>query len=381
MQSLLQKLGQWRAAVLSACAIIVALVWAFDCSRQVRRARGSLSAAGFTIGKPSRSEMAEMIAYTSEVVGLDTLSISDFSGIPGFEFGAISQDLEVLAPFVQEMRCPTLVITDDDAATLGMMSHLEDLLFDATVLTDRGARKLAGLRLLRRVEIRAPKVSDRGLSWLGDCNDLFSVRLSGTGVGDDLLAKLATNTGLLFLNFADMLVSSNGIACLRGHPSLRYIYLSGTAIDDGIAVFVADIRGLRSLDCARTKIGDATCRELGALPELTTLVLDGTELTDAGVLAILQRCRNLQKLSVNHCRVSAATFLSPNPWPNSLRHLEIKGVRLAAHDLERICEGHRELVVIGYTAREFDEPTNRRIAQIIGEHRRAIGQARTPGRP
>lgn len=142
-------------------------------------------------------------------------------------------------------------ITDQGLAAFAQVKGLHTL-FAPHGLTDRGARALAGLHGLRRLD------------------------MTGTSIGDTGLASLSALHGLEELALTGTRVTGRGLPALRRFSHLRYLELSGTAI---APEELARLEGCESLEVisfsSKAPVKAAQILPLGRLPKLRAIVVNG----------------------------------------------------------------------------------------------------------
>lgn len=91
------------------------------------------------------------------------------------------------------------------------------------------------LARLDTLDIRSPKVTDKGLSHSGEMNSLHTLHLGGTAISDAGMEHIRRLTSLEWLSLAGTRISDAGIEHLKGLTNLRELGLQGTeATDSGM---------------------------------------------------------------------------------------------------------------------------------------------------
>jgi hypothetical protein len=148
------------------------------------------------------------------------------------------------------------IIDDAGMAYVGRMKRLECLYFwDATKITDAGAKLLHDMPRLRYIHLSTSQVGDEGLA---------------------AIAKLPNLDGL---SMQRNRITDAGVAHLAGHPKLKELWIG-------------------SLQNVRSPISDAAIPHLAAIPNLEELDLQWTSVTPEG-LKPLARMQNLKRVLVS----------------------------------------------------------------------------------
>jgi len=233
-------------------------------------------------------------------------------------------------------------ITDAGLAHVGEMPKVELLLLDVTgPVTDDGIRHLAKMPSLRKLGIKSPLISDRGLEYLGRIKTLESLTLPQDQHG-------ITDAGLIHLGRLPNL-RSLGIARIHfSDPAMNTEYYT----DRGLQA-LANCRLLESLSIGSPGITDAGMDHVAKLPHLKKLNLFGCDnVTDAG-LAKLKTLPSLTNLSVSRAQVS----LSGLNQLGALKHLtrlDVGNLRRAGGILDLSDMTHLERLSLGFHHKSAD---------------------------
>ena len=215
--------------------------------------------------------------------------------------------------------CGSATFSDEDVADLA-----EQLL----------ALPSVGLRL------NGSQVTDEGLAHLRGLDNLFSIDLSGTSVGDAGLPHL-TSARLRALNLASTQITDAGLRGLAVHDleiltlnhtqigdqgllllpeSSRFfsLGLSGTMVTDVGVRHLAQLRGLKHLDLSKTKVTGASFQHFRA-SSLSVLILDGANITDDTLLNIA----HLKSLIEVHLKSTAVTDVGVRRLHERAPHIHV----------------------------------------------------------
>jgi hypothetical protein len=177
-------------------------------------------------------------------------------------------------------------------------------------LDDATIAHLHGLRLIRRLDLRGTRVTEKGLSNLGCIPTLETLLLNETAISDDLgevlreasrlqslslrdtalsdagLCLLARLPRLASLKLDNTRVTHKGLACLAEISSLREVTLNGTQIDDQSIPIIARCESLEELELSRTSLREPDLACLNRLSSLKGLILSYTQISDRHVLQL-----------------------------------------------------------------------------------------------
>jgi hypothetical protein len=201
-----------------------------------------------------------------------------------FEPGRLSAEVWLqLARFKSLRRLGARGLPLDDSAielAPDVLSGLDELDLGDTGCGDETAKRLQTYNKVRRLALDGTRISDRGVSHVGEISSLEELDVSRTAVGPGGLQRLTEHTRLTRLGLSRVLVDDDGLAHLRS---------AGT---------------LRGLDLSATRAGGGTLTAISRLPRLEHLNLDGTRLPH-GDLPLLANCP-LESLSLRGVGIDSA---------------------------------------------------------------------------
>lgn len=257
---------------------------------------------------------------------------------------------------------PSFTTTDEMLAHVAELSHLKKLNLPlARLVTDTGAKHLAGLTNLESLNLFGTSIGDPGQIHLGNLRRLKWLSLSGKGnehglrhiagltqlesltVGHGLgypvttvgLSHLRRMTGLKELRLDGCEISDAGLKIIAEFSKLKLLRLQDAVVTDAGLAYLSDLKHLSRLKLnGCSQVGDAGVVHLGPLTPLTFLNLTGTGVTDEGV-AHLRRLTNLHRLDLGGTAVSDASL-------NHLRSLP-KLVSLTLSDTGIMDDGLKRL--------------------------------------
>ena len=202
-------------------------------------------------------------------------------------------------------------------------------LYGPRAATDLYPRPAAANRV-RRVELTGANLTDRGFAALLPCVNVDFLDLTGTGVTDESLKKMAGFRWLTALHLGRTKVTAAGLEAVAGLP-LRRLSLDGRELTedafkavgrmaslDGLnlseakmnAGWIAHLSGLsklKDLDVTRAAFDDAAAKVVAGMSGVETVRADETKLTDTGFADLLKLPR-LKSLSVYRTGVTDAAY-------------------------------------------------------------------------
>ncbi len=189
------------------------------------------------------------------------------------------------------------------AATADSLIHLERCVDLETpgVPSDRWddvkLQILKPFKKLKHLSLERSRVTDRGLAYVADFNDLEFLNLLGcrriTDVG---VLKLRNLHQLTDLDLTETNITSQGLAVVTAMPRLKSLGVLQTRVDDSGLAALAGCHELRSLDLQHTAVKGEGLVHLAGLPKLASLSLGQSPLNDEH-LAFLERMPTLGKLA------------------------------------------------------------------------------------
>lgn len=148
--------------------------------------------------------------------------------------------------------------TATDATLIGLKkaTHIGALdVFDATKCSDAGFAALKSLPHLRKLTLGKSVIGGPGATAIGQCKQLRSLYLAGSGLSDSELVGLKGLTLLESLDISDNpQVTDTGMATVKGLERLQVLYLGKTSITDKGLMALKPLDGLRTLNVVDTKV-------------------------------------------------------------------------------------------------------------------------------
>lgn len=223
-------------------------------------------------------------------------------------------------------------LTDAGVKELASLGSLTDLALSSNQVTAAGLKELARLPNLAALHLEGGWVTDAGLKALAPLPKLTSLSLAasawnGNGVTDAGLKELAPCRNLERLDLTGNRVTDAGVRALAPLPKLSALHLVGTGVTDAGVRELARRETLTDLSLGGAWVSEgfrtAVVREVAALGGLKRLRLHGVELTDAN-LRELARLKALTVLALDGCRVTDAGIGELAPLQN-LARLDLSG--------------------------------------------------------
>jgi internalin A len=141
---------------------------------------------------------------------------------------------------------------------------------------------------------RSPR-GDFGLGSLGTLSKMRELTLFGNPYPDGLLAHIGSLKGLEKLNFWLRGAPPTDYRQLARLSELKHLSLMGSGINDASLIHLSDLKRLKSLGLIINPITDAGLAHLSGLTQLENLDLAHTKITDAGLVHLLplKKCKSL----------------------------------------------------------------------------------------
>ncbi|MAT14310.1 MAG: hypothetical protein CMJ46_03475 [Planctomyces sp.] len=160
--------------------------------------------------------------------------------------------------------------------------------------------ELAGLpsRDIVHLQLSNTGLTDAGLEWIGDCEQLQFLDLEATSITDTGLSHLEDLQQLEHLRLSKTDIGDEGVhrlLPLTTDGALRYLYLDQTEVTDGAIDTLRKMQGLEELGLAETEVTDAAVDQLIQMKSLKFLRLRDTRVSETG----MDRLRN----ALPDCRI------------------------------------------------------------------------------
>lgn len=204
-------------------------------------------------------------------------------------------------PRLQVLDLGSTDITDAGLKELQALTELSTLRIGAKRVTGASLKDLAQNRNLKSLTVRIHATSSPELAHL---LHLEKLTLFHTGVSDDCLRAIGKLKNLRWLNLEGSRgISSIGIEALQNLNNLRTLNLADTGLGDAALEELAGFKQLKNLNVNRCSITDDGLKSLLSCKTLEVLDVGGTQVTDVG-LKHLAGAKTLRILWPYHSRVT-----------------------------------------------------------------------------
>jgi N-acyl-D-amino-acid deacylase len=175
------------------------------------------------------------------------------------------------------------------------------------------------------VDLSGSSVTDAQLVHLRALENVATLRLASTEVGDAAIPVIASMPSLRSLDLGYSLVTPKGVAQLAKLPQLERLGLAGLGVDDATLALLGTMKNLRGLNLSYTEFTDAGLKHLAGLTQLESLDLTSTDLGDEGMEAV-GKLTSLRELMISYGRFTD-TGLAQVANLKALVHLELARTR------------------------------------------------------
>jgi hypothetical protein len=141
----------------------------------------------------------------------------------------------------------------------------------------------SGTNEVFKIKLSGTEIADEGLARLNELRDVQILILDGTKVTDAGLAQLNGMTGLRSLSLANTKVTDAGLARLTGMTSVKALVLDNTGVTDVGLTHLKAMSCLSYLSLQKTEVTDAGLAHLKEITSLRSLYLGGTRVIDARI--------------------------------------------------------------------------------------------------
>ncbi|MDF1745722.1 MAG: protein kinase [Gimesia sp.] len=179
---------------------------------------------------------------------------------------------------------------------------IDDISLKDTSVKDDDLKRLTGLKILNRLNLKNTLVSDTGLQYLKDI-PLQNIIIMNTQITDEGLGHLTNMPSLRHLNICSTQISNSGVERLKDMKQLEFLNLGTSQIDDLGLGYLAGLTNLKSLTIFSTQTTDSGLKHLKGMEQLVNLGLGNTSITNAG-LVYLKDLKSLEKLGLDSTSIS-----------------------------------------------------------------------------
>jgi hypothetical protein len=199
--------------------------------------------------------------------------------------------------------------TDKGLAYLKDQTYLEDLyIWNSTEISDEGLKHIRGLVNLKNLHIDSSRVTDAGFLALAGMTKLDHLVLQSHSFSDRGFTTVAGMKDLTWLcvggsKGSPSLISDDGLALVTSMKNLTNLQLSHSRVTDKGLVHLKGLTKMTILDLDGCKVGDEGLKNLTEMKNLKWLILGDSNVSDDG-LKYLQGLRKLSLLRLSGSKVS-----------------------------------------------------------------------------
>ncbi|MDX2023088.1 MAG: hypothetical protein SF187_22830 [Deltaproteobacteria bacterium] len=179
---------------------------------------------------------------------------------------------------------------------LAAFTRLQDINLADTALDDEGAKQLAALPLLSRLDVSYTTLGDAAVAKLTSLRGLRALNLRATAITPQVLVALATLTDLVSLDLSFIPLPDEALARLGPLTHLQELRLVRTGVGKAAMSAIAALTDLRTLSLSYTSVDDEMLRTLTSLKNLRDLDLESTRVSDTAVAALTSPIAKLNLL-------------------------------------------------------------------------------------
>jgi hypothetical protein len=247
---------------------------------------------GFLISAPDEAELARQlrekgVKVTESKGVVISAEVGDCSKWTDPEFKQVAQLSRLknlsFGPGLGDAHLPLLAV----------LSELETLQTNLSLITDDGVKALAGFRSLKNVKFFHPckAFSGAGLASLADMTSLERLTVAGSlAFNDDGMAAVGRLTRLKEFRTWHAGQTLEGVKKLKALTNLknltlgqRLAYKPPTTLSDETLDVLAEMKSLETLQLEEARLKVGSLAQLRRLPELKKLTLEGIDLSEADV--------------------------------------------------------------------------------------------------
>jgi Leucine-rich repeat (LRR) protein len=181
---------------------------------------------------------------------------------------------------------------------LSGLRKLNELALLDCPIDDAGMKNLKGLSI-RRLELRHPAISDRGMEAVSEITSLESVVISNAEITDGAFAHIGRMKNIWCVSLCHCSkITGSGLGGLGNMPKLRCLCLQDCPVTDAAVVNLRGVR-LKALNLQLTRITDRAVDDISAIKTLDELYVGETKLTKEAI----ERLKAIKGLRVDDSQV------------------------------------------------------------------------------
>lgn len=167
--------------------------------------------------------------------------------------------------------------TVDEAAlrAIGRLHSLQELTLESRGITDAGMFRLQDLTQLTRLEITAPKISDKSLTAMEKMSKLQTLKLHGEPLSGASLGALKDLSNLKVLELTGDRISDATFTAVSQIGSLELLSLIGGHFQPHSIDKLQELTKLKELTLRSRSVSNGVVARIGEVKSLTQLTLDG----------------------------------------------------------------------------------------------------------
>ena len=297
----------------------------------------ALEKAGCRLTKDGAGVVRE-IAVTSDSDFSDSLKY--LAGIPNTtaaRFGGPGMNdagMQALAGLKLLKRLDLTDCSSIGDGTLQVISELktiEALILRRAGFTDAGLVAVKNLPKLRALDLRNSNVTDAGLEHLTGIMTLVDLQLEKAKLTDAGLEKLK-GLPLKSLNLNYTGIGDDAMSVIGSLATLESLQMEASRLTDVGMVELAKLKKLKRFGCRLADVTGEGIKHLAGLTELTRLELRETSLDDHG-LDVISNLPKLTFLDISECRLVTGDGIRKLSKLTGLTYLELREIKKVRDDV------------------------------------------------
>lgn len=293
---------------------------------------GGSSTTGLVASAPKGKTLQALESWLNALGGTVTtdgargLAVS-FAGTP-----VSDAHMAALAAFtdIERLDISATEVSDLGLQALAALPRLSDLTLNGLRVSDQGLLPLAKVPL-QRLAAAHTALTGRNLKPFAGLVDL---NLSDSEIDEEGARQVAALPALARLDVSFTSLGDSAVAKIAEARTLRWLSLRTTAITAQVLVAVATLKQLESLDVSYTSLSDDALTRLAPLTALKDLRLVRTGVGKAA-LRTVSSFAGLQHLALSSTSVDGAMLSSLAPL-HALQHLELEGTLVGDDAVETL---------------------------------------------
>ncbi|MEM7456389.1 MAG: M56 family metallopeptidase [Planctomycetota bacterium] len=254
-------------------------------------------------------------------------------------------------------------ITDASMPVIGNMEHLRHLSLRHLPITDNALAELEALEVLKKLTLDGTQVTNSGLRHLSGMPALTMVRHSGQFTFSNEGLRSLSRCPALASIVGNMQYDENTVDVLTTFPALESIQLSGPGVTNDALKKIASMKQLKNIGISNAPVDDRGIEHLASLPDLEIVTAYGTGVVGHG-FAALKESRvyfvGFSNSTLDRNRVCDLSGIAQLP---ELRSLLFESGGGTITGLDKLSE-HRKLASFSAQGTSFNSEQVEQISQI-----------------